>query len=121
MRTIGSRENARTEGDTRAGAQGKNRKVVRPGFTVDEAMLQDFKQFVIGRRVTMDEAAFNKDKAFIRAMIRYDIDNALFTAATARQRLITDDPQAQFALTQFPEAEKLLELAKTRTTRVAGK
>ena len=108
------------EGDTRAGAQGKNRKVVRPGFTVDDAMIQDFKQFVVGRRVVMDEAAFNKDKAFIRSMIRYDIDNALFTAATARQRLIVDDPQAQFALTQFPEAEKLMQLAKTRTTRVAG-
>ena len=108
------------EGDTRAGAQGKNRKVVRPGFTVDDAMIQDFKQFVVGRRVVMDEAAFNKDKTFIRAMIRYDIDNALFTAATARQRLIADDPQAQFALTQFPEAEKLMQLAKTRTTRVAG-
>jgi hypothetical protein len=108
------------EGDTRAGAQGKNRKVVRPGFTVDDAMIQDFKQFVVGRRVVMDEAAFNKDKTFIRSMIRYDIDNALFTAATARQRLIADDPQAQFALMQFPEAEKLMQLAKTRTTRVAG-
>ena len=108
------------EGDTRAGAQGKNRKVVKPGFTVDDAMLQDFKQFVAGRRMNVDEASFAKDKAFIRAMIRYDIDNALFTAATARQRLITDDPQAQFALTQFAEAEKLLQLAKTRTTRVAG-
>ena len=108
------------EGDTRAGAQGKNRKVVKPGFTVDDAMLQDFKQFVAGRRMNVDEASFAKDKAFIRAMIRYDIDNALFTAATARQRLITDDPQAQFALTQFAEAEKLLQLSKTRTTRVAG-
>ncbi len=108
------------EGDTRAGAQGKNRKVVKPGFTVDDAMLQDFKQFVAGRRMNVDEASFAKDKAFIRAMIRYDIDNALFTAATARQRLITDDPQAQFALTQFTEAEKLLQLSKTRTTRVAG-
>jgi carboxyl-terminal processing protease len=107
------------EGDTRAGSQGKNRKVVRPGFTVDDAMLQDFKQFVTGRRMRIDEASFAKDRAFIRAMLRYEIDNALFSAATARQRLIADDPQAQFALTQFPEAEKLLQLAKGRTTRIA--
>jgi len=109
------------EGDTRAGAQGKNRKVVRPGFTVDDAMVQDFKQFAAGRRMRIDETAFAKDRAFIRAMIRYEIDNALFSAATARQRLIVDDPQAQFALTQFPEAEKLLQLGKTRTARGAAR
>jgi carboxyl-terminal processing protease len=109
------------EGDTRAGAQGKNRKVVRPGFTVDETMVQDFKQFATGRRMRIDETAFAKDREFIRAMIRYEIDNALFSAATARQRLIVDDPQAQFALTQFVEAEKLLQLGKTRTARVGAR
>lgn len=106
------------EGDTRAGAQGRSRKVVRKGFVVDDAMLQDFKQFVIGRKLPIDEAAFTKDKEFIRAMIRYDIDVALFTVATARQRLMADDPQAQFALSLFPEAEKLSELSKSRTTKV---
>jgi hypothetical protein len=49
-------------------------------------------------------------------LIRYEIDVALFSAATGRQRLIADDPQAQFALTLFPEAEKLLELQKSRPT-----
>jgi hypothetical protein len=46
---------------------------------------------------------------------------ALFSAATARQRLIADDPQAQFALTLFPEAEKLLELRKSSTTARVGR
>jgi carboxyl-terminal processing protease len=105
------------EGDTRAGAQGKNRKVARQGFVVDDVMLQDFKQFVTGRKLTIDEAGWNKDRDFIRAMIRYEIDVALFSGAVARQRLIGDDPQAQFALTLFPEAEKLLTLPKT-TARV---
>jgi hypothetical protein len=72
---------------------------------------------VTGRKMTIDEAAWTKDKNFIRAMIRYDIDVAVFNAATARQRLIADDPQAQFALTLFPEAEKLLELARNTTAR----
>jgi carboxyl-terminal processing protease len=105
-------------GDTRVGAQGKNRKTVASGFTVDDAMLRDFKAFVAGRRMTIDDAAFEKDKTFIRAMIRYEIDVALFSAAVARQHLVGVDPQAQFALTQFVAAEKLLELAKTRTSRV---
>ncbi|MBA3271248.1 MAG: S41 family peptidase [Acidobacteria bacterium] len=106
------------EGDTRAGAQGKSRKVVGPGFVVDAAMEQDFKQFVIGRKMPIDEAAWSKDVAFIRAMIRYDIDVALFSAATARQRLMADDPQAQYALGLFAEAAKLLELPKTNTAKV---
>jgi carboxyl-terminal processing protease len=107
------------EGDTRAGAQGKNRKAVRPGFTVDEPMLQDFKQFVTNRKLPIDEAGWSKDREFIRSMLRYEIDVALFSAAVARQRLIADDPQAQFALSLFPEAEKLLTLPKT-TARVGG-
>jgi carboxyl-terminal processing protease len=106
------------EGDTRAGAQGKNRKVVRPGFAVDQAMLQDFRTFVEGRKLPMDAAAWTKDQEFIRAMVRYEIDVALFSAATARRRLIGDDPQSQFALTLFPEAEALLDLSKGRSTRV---
>jgi hypothetical protein len=106
------------EGDTRAGSQGRSRKVVRKGFDVDEAMIEDFRQFVIARKIPVDAALFARDKAFIRAMIRYDIDQALFTAATARHRLIADDPQAQFALTLFPEAEKLTELAQNRTSKV---
>ena len=105
------------EGDTRAGAQGKNRKVVRQDFSVDDAMLQDFRKFVVDRKLPIDSAAWTKDKEFIRAMVRYEIDVALFSAATARRRLIADDPQAQFALTLFPEAETLLELSKTRSTR----
>jgi carboxyl-terminal processing protease len=105
------------EGDTRAGAQGKNRKVVRQGFVVDDAMLQDFRQFVAGRKLPIDDAAWTKDREFIRAMLRYEIDVALFSAAVGRQRLIADDPQAQFALTLFPEAEKLLQLPKSTTAR----
>ncbi|MGQ0735795.1 MAG: S41 family peptidase [Acidobacteriota bacterium] len=106
------------QGDTRAGAQGKNRKVVAAGFAVDDAMLDDFKQFVIGRKLPIDEAAFATDREFIRSMVRFEIDVALFSVATARQRLIGDDPQAQFALSLFPEAEKLSQLTKTRTFRV---
>ena len=44
------------------GAQGKNRRVVRKGFAVDDAMVEDFKQFAIGRKVVIDEASWTKDK-----------------------------------------------------------
>ena len=35
-------------------------------------------------------------------MIHYDIDLALFGVEEARRNLIARDPQAQFALQQFP-------------------
>ena len=34
---------------------------------------------------------------------------------TARQHLVTVDPQAKFAISKFDEAEKLLELSRTKT------
>jgi len=52
---------------------------------------------------------------FIKAMIHYDIDVALFGVSEAQKNLISKDPQAQFALGQFGEAVKLTELAKNRT------
>lgn len=106
------------EGDTRPGAQGKSRRVVARGFQVDDAMADDFKKFATSRRVTIDEASWTKDQEFIRAMIRFEIDVALFTMATARQHLVEVDPQARFALSQFPEVQKLTELRRTRTSRV---
>jgi hypothetical protein len=51
----------------------------------------------------MDEGAFaSKDLEFIKAMIRFEIDQAVFDIATARQNLITADPQVRFALTPVP-------------------
>ena len=62
------------------------------------------------------EASFAKDDAFIRAMIHYDIDLALFGVEEARRNLVAKDPQAQFALQQFPDAVKLTELARAKAT-----
>jgi carboxyl-terminal processing protease len=108
------------EGDKRPGAQGKNRRVVAKDFTVDPAMTDEFKKFVTSRHVVMDEAAWTKDQDFIKAMIRFEIDVALFSMATARQHLVEVDPQAKFALTQFPEVQKLTELRRVRTTAKIG-
>ena len=52
-------------------------------------------------------------------MIHYEIDLALFGIDEARRNLIAKDPQAQFALNQFAEAERLTELAKTKSARGA--
>jgi carboxyl-terminal processing protease len=105
-------------GDTRIGQSGPSRQVVKKDFLVDDAMMADFKAFVGKRNVKIDEEAWTKDLEFIRAMVRYEIDSAVFDMATAKQRLIAVDPQARFAISRFPEAERLLDLPKSRTAKV---
>ena len=107
------------EGDTRLSAANKGRKPLARGFTVTDAMLADFKARLATRKVKVDEEAFAKDQPFIRAMIHFEIDSALFGMDEARKNLIARDPQAQFALAQFGDAERLLQLAPAKSTRGA--
>ena len=112
------------EGDTRFGAATdmKARHVLTSNFVVNDAMVQEFKTFVktAMQPGTFDDAAFNADLEFITAMIRYEIDNALFDMATARRHLLEKDPQMQYALGLFTEAESMLK-ALPATTRVAAR
>ncbi len=103
------------EGDTRIGgvAKPKHRKTVESGFTVDEVMIEDFKGYLRDERVVVEEDAFTGDSDFIRAMIHYEIDLALFSVEEARRNLLSMDPQAQYALSLFGEAEELLELGQS--------
>lgn len=107
--------------DTRPGTAGAERRAVPKDFAVDDAMLADFKAYVEGKRVKMDEPAWAQDTPFIRAMVRFEIDSAVFGMGVARRRLLEVDPQAQHALGLFPKAEQLLTLAKTKTTRSGGR
>jgi carboxyl-terminal processing protease len=107
------------EGDTRLSAANKSKKTIARGFVVTDAMLNDFKARLVTRKVKVDEEAFKKDEGFIRAMIHFEIDSALFGMDEARKNLIAKDPQAQFALAQFGEAEHLLELTPTRSAQGA--
>jgi carboxyl-terminal processing protease len=105
-------------GDTRPGATGKDRKFVNADFVVDQAMVDDFKKFVASSGAKIDPAGWDTDAVFIKAMIRYDIDLALFGVKAARRHLLDLDPQAQFALSLFKEAEQLTQLSRAKAARV---
>ena len=103
------------EGDTRISGPSVGRKTVRRNFDVDDAMVVDFREQLVADKIKIDEEAFKKEIDFIRAMIRFRIDEVVFGIADARRHLIAADPQAQVALSLFGEAQKLAELARTGT------
>jgi carboxyl-terminal processing protease len=103
------------EGDTRIAQQATGRRSVAKNFTVDDAMIADFREHLKTRRLKIDEDAFAKDLPFIKTMIRYRIEETLFGMAEAKRHLLTQDPQAQAGLALFGEAEKLLAMAKGMT------
>jgi carboxyl-terminal processing protease len=109
------------EGDTRFSDATRNKKRISKGFTVTDGMLQDFRALVTSQqKMTIDEDAFRTDLGFIKAMIHYEIDLALFGVEEARRNLIEQDPQARFAIGQFAEAQRLTELARV-TPRAGGR
>ena len=73
-------------------------------------MLDSFKQHVRSRGLTVDEDMFSADLDFIRAMIHLEIDIAVFNLDEALRNLFDEDPQAQYGMTLFEEAERFLQL-----------
>jgi len=96
------------EGDERPAAKSAAAHKVARGWTVTDQMVQEFHDFVAAQRVRLDEAAFKNDVAFIKAMIRFEVDNDLFGIEEARRNLSRVDPQVQQALGYFDEARQLL-------------
>ena len=109
------------EGDTRLSVANQSKRRISRGFTVTPEMLNDFHTFVQSQKVKIDEDAFAKDLEFIRAMLHYEIDVALFGIEEARRNLVAKDPQAQFGLAQFPDAIRLTEIARSRSTGGGGR
>ncbi|HEY6985563.1 MAG TPA: hypothetical protein VH375_05740, partial [Rhodanobacteraceae bacterium] len=105
------------EGDTRITQQSTGRQVVKRNFVVDDGMVADFKQQMKTDHFRMDDDAFAKDLDFIKAMIRFEIDNAVFGISDARRHLVQVDPQAVAAMNLFGEALKLTEMNKGARTK----
>jgi len=110
------------KGDTRIVASATTQaRELGPDFEVTDAMLQEFRQVVEKARVKIDEASWQKDQDFIRAMIHKEIDVDLFGEAAAFRSLTRRDPQLQFALGLFPEAQSLLDMRKQTTRQRAAR
>lgn len=100
------------EGDTRIQGRSEGRIRVSRGFEINDALMVEFRDQLESRGVTIDDEGFLADEMFIRAMMHYEIDLALFSVEEARRNLTLIDPQAQFAATFFDEAERLLNVSR---------
>src|SRR6266581_1281807 len=109
------------KGDTRISqSPAASARELSPGYDVTDAMVAEFRGVVEKSKIKMDEADWQKDLPFIKAMIRYEIDLDLFGVETARKDLVKSDPQLQFAVTLFPDAQRLLDMSKISSTRRAA-
>jgi carboxyl-terminal processing protease len=109
-------------GDTRiAPSTSSQARDLATDFEVTDAMVAEFKQLVQQSPLPFDEAAWQKDLEFVKAMIRFEIDRDLFGVAVAYQNLAKRDPQLQVAVGLFPDAQKLLELTAPAPGRRAAR
>jgi carboxyl-terminal processing protease len=108
-------------GDTRISRTGGQTRELDPGFEITDAMLAEFKALVQKSPILFDEASWQKDLEFIKAMIHREIDMDLFGVSVAYQNLAKRDPQLQFALGLFPEAQQLLDTSRQAQGRRAAK
>jgi carboxyl-terminal processing protease len=105
------------DGDRRPGAQSAAAHRVASGWVVTDELVREFREYLTGLKVIIDEDAFAADREFIKAMIRFEVDVDLFGIAEARSNLSKVDPQLQAALGYFDEARALLELGQPQSAR----
>jgi carboxyl-terminal processing protease len=107
-------------GDSRiAPSASRQARELSPEFQLTDAMVAEFRQHLEEEEIRIDEEAWKKDLNFIRAMIRFEIDLDLFGVSAAWQNLVKQDPQMQFAIGLFPEAQTLLDTSRQNAPRRA--
>jgi carboxyl-terminal processing protease len=104
---IGFAEKFLREGDTRPAAASAAEFTVSAGWEVTPEMVAAFRQYLDEFGARVDDAAFERDIDFIKAMIHFEVDNDVFSFEDARRNLSKVDPQVQEALKHFDEAATL--------------
>jgi carboxyl-terminal processing protease len=75
-------------------------------FQATDKLIQDFRDFVKAKGVTVEEKDLEKDQPFVRARLKAEIGRSLWGNAGWYSVLLEVDPQFQKALTLLPEAVK---------------
>jgi carboxyl-terminal processing protease len=110
------------EGDTRvAPSTTSTPRLLAAGFTVTPEMIAEFKALVRTTPIRFDEATWQRDLPFITMMLQREIDTDLFGLGRAYQNMASRDPQLQYAVSLFGEAQRLLQTSLQTQPRRASR
>ena len=98
------------DGDARIAAKPSTPRALTAGFEVTPAMVGEFKQMVQKTPIRFEESQWQTDLPYITASIQKEINSDLFGQGRAYADLAKRDPQLQFALGLFSEAQSLLQM-----------
>jgi carboxyl-terminal processing protease len=80
-------------------------------FQVSDPMVEDFKKLVESRKIDVDTAAWNADKAFIRNTLLGEIASTLFNRREYYYAIqVRGDRQVEAALTLFGRAQEIAQM-----------
>ena len=79
-------------------------------FPISEEVVQEFRNFVKTKGVTVDEKDLQKDLVFIKARLKAEIGRSLWGNGGWYRVMLEVDPQFQKAITLLPEAVKFAKL-----------
>jgi carboxyl-terminal processing protease len=92
---------------------------VSKDFTVDDAVIQQFKDFLKAQQIDYTDADINGVSDWIKASIKSELFKSQFGLTEGSKVTASWDPQINKAITFLPEAQTLADRAKA-TTKVAG-
>jgi carboxyl-terminal processing protease len=76
-------------------------------FKVSDRMVDEFREFVKGKEIKIDEDQFRKDRGYIVTRLKAQIGQSLFNDPGWYRVMLPDDAQVETALKLLPEAEKM--------------
>jgi carboxyl-terminal processing protease len=78
-------------------------------YVVSDKVLSAFKSFIKEKQLKLDPARIDKDAAWLKRWIRYEVVTAAYGQEVARQVLLEGDPQLRQAVTEVPKAKAMAE------------
>ena len=81
-------------------------------FTPDDAVMQDFREYLTKEHITYTEADIQKDSNWLKWHIKREVFTSVFGLNAGYNVELEEDPQLEKALTLFPEARALYESAR---------
>ena len=93
--------------------------MVSKEFVVDDAVMQDFKNFLKAQDIDYTDADLNGVSDWVKASIKSELFKSQFGQIEGSKVTAEWDPQITKAITFLPEAQTLADRTKS-TTKVAG-